>query len=74
MNSYGYFVIEKEFTEDKKLKQITFIGGGYGHGVGMSQYGAKGMAEQGYNFEQILTHYFAGTVLTEMPVTETTES
>ena len=41
-------------------------GTGYGHGVGMSQYGAKGMAEQGYNFEQILTHYFTGTVLEEI--------
>lgn len=54
--------------------EYIFQGTGYGHGVGMSQYGAKGMAEQGYNFEQILTHYFAGTVLTEMPAAETTES
>lgn len=46
--------------------EYIFRGTGYGHGVGMSQYGAKGMAEQGYNFEQILTHYFTGTVLQEM--------
>ena len=46
--------------------EYIFQGTGYGHGVGMSQYGAKGMAEQGYNFEQILTHYFTGTVLEEI--------
>ena len=43
--------------------QYIFTGTGYGHGVGMSQYGAKGMAEQGYTYEQILTHYFTGTTL-----------
>ncbi len=47
--------------------EYIFQGTGYGHGVGMSQYGAKGMAEQGYNFEQILTHYFTGTMLEEQP-------
>ncbi len=40
-------------------------GTGFGHGVGMSQYGAKGMAEEGYNYEQILKHYFTGTTLVE---------
>ncbi len=40
---------------------FTFKGTGWGHGVGMSQYGAKGMADSGYNFADILTHYFTGT-------------
>ena len=31
---------------------------GYGHGVGMSQYGAEGMAEAGYSYEDILKHYY----------------
>ncbi|MBR5614302.1 MAG: SpoIID/LytB domain-containing protein [Clostridia bacterium] len=39
----------------------TFSGEGWGHGVGMSQYGAKGMAEAGFNYEEILTHYYTGT-------------
>ena len=39
---------------------IVFSGRGYGHGVGMSQYGAKGMAEIGYTFDQILKHYYSG--------------
>ncbi len=45
--------------------EYIMTGTGYGHGVGMSQYGAKGMAEQGYNYEQILKHYFTGTILVE---------
>lgn len=45
--------------------EYIMTGTGYGHGVGMSQYGAKGMAEQGYNYEQILKHYFTGTSLVE---------
>ena len=43
----------------------TFSGQGWGHAVGMSQYGAKGMAENGYTYDQILTHYFQGTKLTQ---------
>ncbi len=42
---------------------FTFNGQGWGHGIGMSQYGAKGMAENGFTYEQILTHYFQGTAL-----------
>ena len=40
-----------------------FSGMGWGHGVGMSQEGAKGMAMAGYNYEQILKHYFTGVVI-----------
>lgn len=36
---------------------------GYGHGVGLSQWGAKGLAEQGLTHAEILAHYFPGTVL-----------
>ena len=36
---------------------------GWGHGVGMSQYGALGMANEGYSYQQILTHYYPGTNL-----------
>jgi stage II sporulation protein D len=39
----------------------SFNGHGWGHGLGMSQYGAKGMAEAGFNYVQILEHYFTGT-------------
>jgi len=40
--------------------QMTFITRGYGHGVGMSQYGADGMAQEGYKYDQILKHYYQG--------------
>lgn len=40
-----------------------FNGGGWGHGVGMSQYGAKGMADSGFTYDVILDHYFPGTHL-----------
>ena len=36
---------------------------GYGHGVGMSQYGAQGMAKEGYNYKEILGYYYIGTSL-----------
>ena len=42
---------------------ITLVGSGYGHGVGMSQWGAKYLAEQGYSYVQILTHFYTGVEL-----------
>ncbi len=42
---------------------VRFEGRGFGHGVGLSQFGAKGMAERGYAFAQILAHYYPSTVL-----------
>jgi SpoIID/LytB domain protein len=39
---------------------FTFTGGGWGHGVGMSQWGARGMAAQGSSATDILTHYYSG--------------
>lgn len=39
---------------------------GYGHGVGMSQYGANGMAKEGYNYENILHHYYKNISITSL--------
>ncbi|SDB81394.1 stage II sporulation protein D [Pelagirhabdus alkalitolerans] len=39
---------------------------GYGHGVGMSQYGANGMAEEGYNYRDILNHYYQDIKIEKM--------
>lgn len=47
-------------SSDSKLK-IVFISSGSGHGVGMSQYGADGMARKGYSYKEILRHYYSGT-------------
>ncbi|MGA9372074.1 MAG: SpoIID/LytB domain-containing protein [Solirubrobacterales bacterium] len=38
-------------------------GAGFGHGVGMSQYGAYGYAKHGFKYDQILTHYYTGTTI-----------
>ncbi|MFW7413728.1 SpoIID/LytB domain-containing protein [Demequina sp. SO4-18] len=42
-------------------KSFTVKGAGFGHGVGMSQYGAQGMAVDGYSADDILKHYYRGT-------------
>jgi stage II sporulation protein D len=46
---------------------LVIVGGGYGHGVGMSQEGALGYAEHGFNYQQILAHYYSGTALGTAP-------
>ena len=40
---------------------FTFTVSGYGHGVGMSQYGSNAMAKDGYGYQEILAHYYSGT-------------
>lgn len=54
----AYFVVEKGES------YFSIRGGGYGHGVGMSQYGAKHMAAIGKDFEEILMHYYKDTDIT----------
>ena len=49
------------FTVEVSGDTLTFHVTGYGHGVGMSQYGANAMAKEGYSCEEILEHYFTGT-------------
>lgn len=46
--------------------QITVTTYGFGHRVGMSQYGAKAMAESGSSFSEILTHYYSGTTIKKL--------
>jgi stage II sporulation protein D len=48
----------------------TFVitGHGWGHGVGLSQYGAYGYAQKGFDYEKIVLHYFQGTELGQAPV------
>lgn len=49
------------FTIKQNGDTINIMTKGYGHGVGMSQYGAQGMALNGYSYEEILMHYYQGT-------------
>jgi stage II sporulation protein D len=46
---------------------LSMQGSGFGHGVGMSQYGAKSLSSQGYAYSQILLFYYPGTALQMMP-------
>lgn len=45
---------------------ITIITKGYGHGVGMSQYGANNMAKEGYTYEEILKYYYQNTEISNI--------
>jgi stage II sporulation protein D len=59
------FVVEPKLGPDGLPEYFIFTGGGWGHGVGMCQSGAAGMAAAGYSCEEILDHYYPGAVLTE---------
>lgn len=45
------------------VEKYIINGNGYGHGVGMSQWGARGMAENGFGYKEILKHYYTGLEL-----------
>ncbi|HEU4964308.1 MAG TPA: SpoIID/LytB domain-containing protein [Bacilli bacterium] len=47
-----------------KEQSYIFHGNGWGHGLGMSQWGANGMAKNGYTYDQILQHYYQGVTIT----------
>ena len=55
-----------DFTIELKGDYVTITTIGYGHGVGMSQYGALGMAKKGYTYEEILKHYYSNTILKKL--------
>jgi len=55
-----WFDLEIERDEGNSLKQVIARGRGNGHGVGMCQNGAVGMARAGYSYKDILTHYYTG--------------
>lgn len=48
--------------------QFRISGRGWGHGIGLSQYGAEGFARRGYTAQQIVTHYYQGTTVGTSPV------
>ncbi|MGN1417170.1 MAG: stage II sporulation protein D [Oscillospiraceae bacterium] len=49
---------------------LTIVTKGYGHGVGMSQYGAKCLAEQGFTYEEIIKYYYTGAELARLEYSE----
>ncbi|MFH2035628.1 MAG: SpoIID/LytB domain-containing protein [Candidatus Zixiibacteriota bacterium] len=60
------FKIEMKQDSRGKVERITLIGGGYGHGVGMCQCGAIGMARKGWNYKDILLLYYKNTELVKL--------
>jgi stage II sporulation protein D len=58
-----YFSVEPEIAADGALGRITLRGQGYGHGVGMCQWGAIGRARAGQSFRSILGTYYPGTTV-----------
>ena len=60
------FVIDREYDDDGRVAEFVFIGRGWGHGVGMCQVGAYGLAKQGWTAEQIIKAYYTGVELTRM--------
>ncbi len=58
-SAFVCFELEKDNTG--RLEKVVIYGGGNGHGVGMSQYGARGMAQQGHDFYAILRHFYPGS-------------
>lgn len=57
------FVIERKYDDSGRVVGFTFLGRGWGHGVGMCQVGAYGLAKQGFTYEQILKAYYSGIEL-----------
>ena len=53
-----YFTLEESRGGDGNLQGYKIVGGGYGHGVGMSQNGAKGMAQAGKSYQEILSYFY----------------
>jgi stage II sporulation protein D len=57
------FVMNKRYSGTTAVS-YTFTGRGWGHGVGMCQYGAYGMAKMGVKYDEIIKHYYTGVELT----------
>ena len=61
----GFLAIEETGTDEQGVVQFHVYGGGYGHGVGMSQNGAQGMAKAGMGYEEILKYFYDGVTIEE---------
>jgi stage II sporulation protein D len=57
------FVINRETGPHGEIERFVFTGKGWGHGVGLCQVGAFGMAQAGARFDDILKHYYTGISL-----------
>jgi stage II sporulation protein D len=60
------FVIDRVYGESGRVTGFVFTGRGWGHGVGMCQVGAYGLARQGFTVDQILKAYYTGIEVTKL--------
>ncbi|HET7459165.1 MAG TPA: SpoIID/LytB domain-containing protein [Gemmatimonadaceae bacterium] len=60
-----YFTLQPTVGRDGRLSQLTISGSGYGHGIGMCQWGAIGRARAGQDYRTILQTYYPGTTLAQ---------
>jgi stage II sporulation protein D len=60
------FVIDREYDETGELIHYIFNGRGWGHGVGLCQVGAYGMAVAGADYKEILKKYYKGIKITKI--------
>ncbi len=56
----AFFILDRK-EKSNKLNGFTITGGGYGHGVGMSQNGVKALVDAGKKYEEIVTYFYSGT-------------
>ena len=54
----AFFSMDISYNSGNHISSIILYGGGFGHGVGMSQDGVRGMAARGYTYREILKHYY----------------
>ncbi|MGI8642283.1 MAG: SpoIID/LytB domain-containing protein [Pyrinomonadaceae bacterium] len=59
------FALNKRYDSTGRATSYSFTGRGWGHGVGMCQYGAYGLAKMGVKYDAILKHYYTGIDLTK---------
>ncbi|MDA0874746.1 MAG: SpoIID/LytB domain-containing protein [Bacteroidetes bacterium] len=66
--SFGTMTLKSVyFDTSSRRNSFRFDGRGFGHGVGLSQWGAHGMAREGRSYREILDFYYAGTLLDRIP-------
>ena len=59
----SFFYVDIIRDKNGNLSQVIFTGGGYGHGVGMSQYGVYGLSLLGKSYVEIIEHFYPGSRL-----------
>ena len=60
------FVLHRETDAQGEVERFVITGKGWGHGVGLCQVGASGMARAGASFEEILKHYYTGVAVSSL--------